>query len=40
MESRSNEQFFFPAVTVDRRLGSPQGGGQVAGISFDEDSDS
>jgi len=34
LENRSNRQFFFPNVTVGRRLGSPQGGGQVAGISF------
>jgi hypothetical protein len=37
VESRANEQLFFPDVTVDRRLGSPQGGGLVAGISFAKD---
>ena len=36
LENRANEQFFFPDVTVDRRLGSPQGGGQVSGITFQE----
>ena len=34
LERRSSEQFHFPDVTVGCRLGAPQGGGQVAGISF------
>jgi uncharacterized membrane protein YgcG len=34
LETRSNEQFRFPDVTVGRRLGAQQGGGNVAGISF------
>jgi len=34
LERRSNEQFRFPDVTVGRRLGATQGGGNVAGISF------
>jgi hypothetical protein len=34
LESRSNEQFFFPEVTVDCRLGATHGGGKVAGICF------
>lgn len=36
LESRSREQLLFPEVTVDRRLGSPQGGGLVVSISFGE----
>lgn len=34
LERRSNEQFRFPDVTVGRRLGAVQGGGNVAGVSF------
>ncbi len=34
LERRVSEQWIFPEVTVGRRLGAPQGGGQVAGISF------
>lgn len=36
VENAANEQFFFPEVRVGRRLGSPQNGGQVTGISFRE----
>lgn len=36
LETRSNEQFRFPDVTVGRRLGANQGGGVVAGVSFGE----